>query len=68
MEVLKKLELSRLSYSKPAKVWLTKVWLGLSRLSWTLSPRQAGAHSRLTAADSTEQYKTPEFSMLSGVS
>jgi hypothetical protein len=31
----KEIELSRLSLAKPAKVWLTKVWFGLSRLSCT---------------------------------
>ncbi len=44
----KEIELSRLSSAKPAKVLLSKVWFGLSRLSWTPSPRWTGVHSRLT--------------------
>jgi hypothetical protein len=42
----KEIELCRLSLDKPAKVWLTKVWFGLSGLSWTRSPRQAGVRTQ----------------------
>jgi hypothetical protein len=44
----KDIELSRLSSAKPTKLLLTKVWFGLSRVSWTRSPRKHCVHSWLT--------------------
>ncbi len=58
----KEIELSRLSQAKPAKVYLTKVWFGLSRLSWTRST----VHDRpVCTANSTERDEIPGASLLS---